>query len=182
MGTDIHIIGIAGKARAGKDTVAELIRSLHIGVTIRPLAGPIKQACKDLLMVDEEYLQNHKEDHIEWANCSYRKLAQALGTDLVRDTLHEDFWVRRFDKSMSDLVCEVLVIPDIRFNNEAQWVKDQGGVIWEITRESAPGVAAHKSESGIDRELIDLHISNNGSIQELRTQLSNVVPKDFEGL
>lgn len=60
-----------------------------------------------------------------------------------------------------------IVIPDCRFENEAQWVKEHGGTIIEIRRSNLPPVAAHASEAGVPSELIDCTFYNDWVIPAL---------------
>jgi hypothetical protein len=61
----------------------------------------------------------------------------------------------------------IVCITDVRYENEARRVKDLGGEIWEIVR---PGLESdgHASEAGLPRELIDVTIPNDGTLQQLR--------------
>jgi len=68
-----------------------------------------------------------------------------------------------------------MVIPDIRFDNEAEGVKEAGGVVWNIRRLGASGLPGdlgqHESEVGIRSGLIDATIDNDGSIEELHARV-----------
>jgi hypothetical protein len=68
----------------------------------------------------------------------------------------------------------VFVISDVRFDNEARWVKNHGGVIWHIHRPAAQAVAAHQSENGINPELVDLKILNKYNLSELEGQVTQL--------
>ena len=63
-----------------------------------------------------------------------------------------------------------VVVPDVRYDNEAAAIKKAGGTIWCLYRDSAGltgAAAAHSSERGVGKELIDQHINNNGGKDEL---------------
>jgi hypothetical protein len=62
----------------------------------------------------------------------------------------------------------VVVIADVRFPNEAEWIRAQGGEVWRIVREPATQAAAHASEQGIPPELIDRTIDNTGTPEQTR--------------
>lgn len=60
-----------------------------------------------------------------------------------------------------------LCVTDVRYPNEAQRIIDLGGEIWEIVK---PGLESdgHGSEIPLPRELVDVVITNDKSIPQLR--------------
>jgi hypothetical protein len=108
-----------------------------------------------------------KERIIPEIGHSPRTLAQTLGTEWGRELIHPDLWVILAHAEYRNY--GALIIPDIRFENEARWIKREGGTILSIER---PGLrkietSDHVSESGIPEEYIDARVYNGGSIEEL---------------
>jgi hypothetical protein len=66
----------------------------------------------------------------------------------------------------------IIIIKDIRFENEAAYIRDMGGKIWHIVRDNAESVNQHSSELGIEIQPSDIVISNNGTIEEYKTALT----------
>jgi len=64
-----------------------------------------------------------------------------------------------------------MVVSDVRFDNEADWVRSIGGLVIHIIRGSAPDVAAHSSEQGVTMRPGDGTIVNDGTLQDLYTQI-----------
>ena len=111
-----------------------------------------------------------------------RELLQRLGTDAMRVGLHTNTWVNAL---MSEYVMnkehfndiangrEVgdgypkWIITDTRFPNEAQAIKDKGGILIRVNRKGVNPINNHPSEVGIDNWDFDHIIDNNGSINEL---------------
>jgi hypothetical protein len=62
---------------------------------------------------------------------------------------------------------EVIIIKDIRFENEADFLRRHNGVIWHIVRDKAEKVNAHASEQGIQMAAHDVVIPNNGTLADL---------------
>ena len=62
---------------------------------------------------------------------------------------------------------EIIIIKDIRFENEAEFLRRHNGKIWHIVRNSAEKVHAHASELGIAVTAEDILIHNNGTLEEL---------------
>lgn len=65
----------------------------------------------------------------------------------------------------------VIVITDIRFENEAAFLRSHNGVIWHIVRPGVQLVNAHSSEAGIDRRPEDALIMNDGSLDQLEQRV-----------
>lgn len=65
----------------------------------------------------------------------------------------------------------VLVIKDIRFENEADYLRSHNGIIWHISRTSAAKVNSHSSEAGISVNPLDILIENNDTLESLRLKV-----------
>jgi hypothetical protein len=171
----MKIIGLTGPAGSGKDTVRQMLEQNH-HCTGLAFADPMRAMLApllDLCGVGNEWMTQRelKELPIPGLGQSYRVLAQRLGTEWGR-SIDPDFWVKVAAASMAEVMNikdpdTVFVISDVRFDNEAQWVKDHGGVIWHIHRPAAQAVAAHQSENGIRPELVDANILNNNTLSDL---------------
>lgn len=62
---------------------------------------------------------------------------------------------------------DVIIIKDIRFENEADFLRDQNGIIWHIVRNDAQKVNSHSSELGIKIRGNDVVIYNNETLEQL---------------
>ena len=62
---------------------------------------------------------------------------------------------------------DIVIIKDVRFENEAAFLRSHNGVIWHIKRDNALKVISHSSEKGIEVKSGDLVIENNGSLEDL---------------
>lgn len=67
----------------------------------------------------------------------------------------------------------IIIIKDIRFENEADYIRKIGGTIWHIVRENAEPVNQHSSELGIAVQDSDTIIQNNGTLEEYRDKLDS---------
>jgi len=68
---------------------------------------------------------------------------------------------------------EIVIIKDIRFENEAEYIRDRGGDIWHIVRDNTEKVKNHSSEAGIKFITGDILIENNGTIEEYTNAVSS---------
>lgn len=62
---------------------------------------------------------------------------------------------------------DVIIIKDIRFENEADFLRRHNGTLWHIVRNDAQKVNAHASELGIAIGEKDVVIYNNGTLAQL---------------
>lgn len=95
-----------------------------------------------------------------------RELLQRMGTEVGRDLFGENVWVNRV---AAQIVSEQnYVITDVRFPNEAAWLKEVGGRLIRIIRPGVEAVNTHVSDAGIDQLIPDEWIDNNGTLDQLQ--------------
>jgi hypothetical protein len=91
---------------------------------------------------------------------SVRDLLQKLGTEALRNGLHENTWVNAL---MADYTIKTnWVITDTRFPNEAEAIKQRDGIILTITNPDVSPVNRHVSETALDNYPFDYVIVNDG--------------------
>lgn len=184
----MKLIGLCGKARSGKDTIADRLMS-HFGMATYAFADPLRRAAHEMFGVPlESFLgsnPNREEPHPFWG-ISPREMLQKLGSEGGRDVFGQDLWVRRAQQYWDNLQASDtldrlklrpsfwsgLVVTDIRYDNEAQWVLGQGGVVVEVKRPDAITVASHRSEQGIDDLLVTSTINNDGDLALLYRKIN----------
>lgn len=169
------LIGLTGRAQAGKDSVADYLEQAH-GVYRTAFADAIKNALYAALGEDMD--EGDKEAPIAWIGKSRRELMQTLGTEWGRQLIGEDIWIRALERNFTqweDAIAHCagyLMITDVRFENEARWVRAHGGTIWLIRRPAAPLARAHSSEAGIPEELVSRVIDNDGTLPALHAKVN----------
>lgn len=106
---------------------------------------------------------------------TYRSLLQKIGTEAMRDCIHENIWVNALSSDLKE--DKNYVISDMRFPNELQAIKDRGGITIRITR---PGTAVgtHPSETALDNSTFDYEILNDGSISDLIEKVKIILQKE----
>lgn len=181
MSTPVSFLGIHGRAGVGKDSAASLLRSA-LGYEVLAFADPLKAMLNEGFgWTYEQWLDRDWKERVQPdIETSPRRAAQTLGTDWARRMIHPDIWVRLADRrvkrlkalsSFDELGPPPICFTDVRFDNEAKWVREMGGRVLMIHRQASPTVAAHSSEAGIDPRLITDHVSNNGTLAELSDKL-----------
>ena len=165
-----RIIGLTGPAGSGKDLVASMLPAHRIA-----FADPIYKGLAAMLGVPECVLRDRerKENPLPVGK-SPRQLLQTLGTDWGRNLVSESIWLEvafwRWEKAAANGF-PVIVVPDVRFANEARLIHDQGGEVWLIHRPDVAPVAAHPSEAGLPLAMIDRLVSNSGTVDDLRARV-----------
>lgn len=158
-----RIIAIAGRAGSGKDTAANFInRQNNIYCKYR-FADPIKRTIKTLFDFTEEQIEDRhlkEQTDLRWG-FSPREAMQRFGTEFGRD-LKDDIWLTFASRAVEKN--NYLVISDCRFENEADWVRQNDGVIIQIIttpKASIADVPFHRSEGGIKHHEDTIYILND---------------------
>lgn len=168
------VIGITGPARAGKDTTANFIVAA-VGGYVYSMAMPMKAMLKCIgVNFDDPYWEDHKEQPIAALGVSPRLLLQTLGTEWGRQRVNPDLWVLLAKQRLLQYG-RGMVVPDIRFENEAAWVRNVGGLIIHLTRKNATPVRPHSSEAGVERAPEDKLLSNDGSLEDLQHHVRDML-------
>lgn len=167
------IIGLAGCAGVGKDTVAGILATKY-SYKCYAFAKPLKAALAAVGLKEPESRED-KEALIPGRTFSYRKAAQTLGTEWARN-LEQGFWLELAKSNTKDF--QYVVITDVRFEDEAEWVRSSGGVIWRVQgRASTVSAleAAHASEAGLAPNSADKVLDNSGNFGYLYEQIDELV-------
>lgn len=189
------IIGVTGKARAGKDTVANYLVDTY-GFKRIGFADAVKEMALilnpiidtgiidyDDCEVEEIRLADHVKDY-GWENAKdtipeVRAFLQRLGTDAVRNIVGPNAWVDIVSRRIrEDGATMDWVIPDVRFLNEAKEVKYIGGYVVRVNRHITPSKApasAHLSETEMDQIEPDSTIWNTDTIESLHDEIDSVM-------
>jgi dephospho-CoA kinase len=162
------IIGLSGYARSGKDTVADILVKEYAFERIS-FADPIRKILYELSpTVDGERLSDMVDQYgwdIAKSKEEIREFLQVLGYS-ARMNIHEDVWIMAaFSKMRAD---RNYVIADVRFLNEANYIKKHGGEIWRVERPGVTAVNQHVSEWEMDNYPCDHGILNDGNLEQLR--------------
>lgn len=181
-----RIIGIVGRARVGKDVVATSFA--RYGYKRIALADAVKDSalainpiifCSD----DRNIRLSDVVDALGWDRAKeineVRRLLQTIGTEFVRDILGEDIWIQALEKRAAGI--DKVVVPDIRFPNEAAWVKRAGGVLIKVIK---PDIVRmdHASERFVDMIDGEFIIENVGTIDDIDDMIDHIVIELLKGV
>ncbi len=175
----MKLIGITGKARSGKDSLATFAWTQY-GFTRIAFADPVKLSAqaKFGLTAAQTWDDELKEVVIPHWGMTPRQMFQMEGTEAGRNVFGGDIWIKRFMLSYNLLkYTDDIVVPDVRFDNEYSSLKSLGGIIIEVRRGQAGlsgSAGAHVSESGLSLPA-DYVIENEGTLEELHEKFEAIV-------
>lgn len=185
------LVGVTGRAQHGKDTIAMRLVDAW-GFTRKGLADPLKELALTLNPVipwDSASWDTLevivKESGWERAKTypEVRRILQVLGTEGCRGTFGENCWVDALENWWVDSGVQHLVVPDIRFHNEAAWVHRMGGILIGVHRPGYySGVSLeHPSEKDIPFLDTDVNLSNAGDVFDLWQRVDALAADIMEG-
>jgi len=105
-----------------------------------------------------------------------REVLQFVGTDLFRNQMDPDIWVKSiFHKKYP--ANDIVIVADCRFPNEAEFARENGLLI-KIERDTGQRSDLHISELALDNyEHFNEVVDNNGDFSELKEKLMLVLKK-----
>ena len=175
------LIGLTGRAGAGKSTVAQYLVEQH-GFDELTFAQPLKEGLAIMLRELGVSLEDFEDParklrDIPEVGVTPRHLITTLGTEWGRDMVSEGVWVRVLAKRLANLwYSPAVVISDVRFTNEAQWIRELGGQIWLVARPAASRAAPeHASEAGIDLSLVTCSIMNDDDVPAIHARVDHLI-------
>jgi len=180
----MKLIGITGRLNAGKDSAAQAF--IDAGYRRQSFADPLKDVVAYL--ADEDVSLYHDREAKEMPSpllgMPRRKALQLMGTEGVRNIFGPDFWARRLLHTWEREGRPHTVVADVRFDNEAQAIRANGGIVVEVIRPdndtSSFGIQGHASEAGVSWHLIDRIVVNGGTPEELHERCRELL-KDLRG-
>ena len=142
------IIGTIGFIGSGKGTVADILVEKK-GFTKLAFADAVKDATaaifgwpRALLEGDTEESRKFRETPDEWWSektgkfITPRYMLQLMGTEAGRDVFHPDLWILALEKKLG--MYQNVVISDVRFPNEIDFIQRMGGFVVRVKRGDDP--------------------------------------------
>lgn len=195
------ILGVCGLIGSGKGTVADILVDYHNFQKIS-FADKLKDGVAAVFGWDRVLLEGDTDRSRLWREkvdeywtretgreITPRLVLQEFGTDCMRNGFYDAIWVSLVKKHMIEHPHVNYVIPDVRFPNEMQMVKELGGAIWQVRRgelpqwfidwrdNSVPPENVHKSEyMWVDCDSnFDAIIENNTDLASLEHKVKDQV-------
>ena len=173
---------------------------------IKKFAGKLKEVASMLtgvrmeLFEDQEFKKLNMDSEWDYQHYSeekgsnsihpmtYRDFLQKLGTDAMRDGLHENVWVNALmvhynPPKLDQYAPSKWIITDMRFPNELNAVKSKNGITINITKSVKPirdinKQVIHVSETALRDYIFDYYIVNDGTIEELIKKVRQILKEE----
>lgn len=185
------LIGVCGRKRSGKDTFGNYVSRAYENFETYAFADPLKRVCMVLFDFSHEQMYDGKakETNDSRWGCTPRHVMQIVGTEICRNVLptfipqmnniEGTFWIRHFltwyrKKQNSDNVVNV-VVTDVRFLDEAQAIRNQGGIIVKIESDrEGVNLDTHASEVELSNIVADYVLTNNGTKDQFYESINDL--------
>lgn len=182
------IVGLTGYKGSGKDTAADYLVEVH-GFRKVAYADPLKDSVSALFDIDRTDIEEWKNDpdiHVTITRTpsfkniilerrfSFREFLQRYGTEAHREIFGEDFWIKQF-RALASSDDKRLVIPDVRFRNEAQLIRESGGHLWRLIRKPPTGDQHISEDLSELLPFVTSTIANTGELIHLYDVLDAMV-------
>lgn len=135
----------------------------------------------------EEFVEQGVYKKVEH-KMTVRELLQKMGTEGLRNGLHTNVWINALmadytpvthsDRDFGGFIYPNWIITDTRFPNEAQAIKDKGGIIIRVDRPGVSAVNAHPSETSLDDWNFDHKIMNGSDLVSLMFTVHSILKKE----
>lgn len=204
------IVGLIGFINSGKGTVAtQLVQEYNFRQD--SFAASLKDACSMVFDWPRHMLEGDTKISREWREqvdpwwaeklgrpeFSPRLALQLIGTEALRNSFNPDIWFLTVENRIRKNPNQHVVISDVRFPNEIDFIRKQGGKLVKINRGALPVwyetammankgnsiaknimtetySAAHFSEWAWVGSKIDFELNNDGTLEELQSQVKEV--------
>lgn len=142
------IVGLIGRAGSGKTTAAKVITG-ELNFEKHAFADPLKKMLINAGMCTYDECYVEKTEQSRW-------LMQKVGTEIFRNQVDDNWWILQAKGMVSEALTRIpnVVLDDVRFPNEADAIKDMGGILIKIEREGHlqdKTDHTHASETQIDK-------------------------------
>ncbi len=181
------IIGIAGRAQHGKDTIGKVLvehydyRRVAFADKVRELAMYIDPAITHGVTISPlgNIVRARGWDYAKTIP-QVRKFLQNLGEG-ARQVLSSGTWIFALFSHIDGLP-DNFVITDVRYQNEVAAIRNRGGKVWRVTR---PGFdngvdPEHPSEANVALLDVDVDICNDGTVEELAAKVMRLMGGDHD--
>ncbi len=176
------IIGVVGYIGSGKGTVGDILVRDH-GYRRFAFADALKDAVatiflwpRGLLEGDSNASRTFRETVDPWWSHKFgyevtpRLILQKMGTEACRHGIADNIWIAALEKRIHGY--ENVVITDVRFPNEIDFIRSAGGVIVRVRRGEDPTeeqlAKMHISETAWKGQAVDYTLINDSTMENLK--------------
>jgi rhodanese-related sulfurtransferase len=183
------IIGLVGFIGAGKGTVGDILVRNH-GYHRFAFADALKDAVSTIFLWPRGLLEGdsnasrafRERVDVWWSHklgyeVTPRLILQKFGTEACREGIADNIWIAALEKRIQGY--DDVVISDVRFPNEIDFIRSAGGTIVRVCRGEDPTPEElskmHISETAWNNVISDIKIFNNGTVDDLKKEVKTVL-------
>ncbi len=176
------IIGVVGYIGSGKGTVGDILVRDH-GYRRFAFADALKDAVATIFLWPRGLLEGDSNasrafrERVDpwWSNklgyeVTPRLILQKMGTEACRHGIADNIWIAALEKRIHGY--ENVVITDVRFPNEIDFIRSAGGVIVRVRRGEDPTeeqlAKMHISETAWKGQAVDYTLINDSTMENLK--------------
>tara|TARA_S200002703_G_C3758194_1_gene233344 strand:+ start:435 stop:956 length:522 start_codon:yes stop_codon:yes gene_type:complete len=150
------IIALTGPKGVGKSSIAKKIESQDWqDRCILSFAEPLRRMASHLMPMQNMTDPELKEAPIDWlGGKTPRQILQSLGTDWGRNMVSPTIWIDTMRRIITEQAFDTIIIDDCRFENEADMVREMGGIVVGLEREGIAYTGEHASEMPVKADMI----------------------------
>jgi hypothetical protein len=196
------LIGLTGLPASGKDTVARILVRNYAYATAAFADALRDEVCVGWNRLDDLWLTDrvikerpthdlaiHKCPDADFMRAmlranqdmraprSPRQILQLWGTE-YRRTQRPSYWIERLTDRVDELVRKGnkrVVISDVRFPNEADFVRSRRGELWKLHRVYTLAASEHVSDTALQGAIPDVIVHNHGSLEQLEIEINRII-------
>jgi len=176
----MKLIGLSGKKQSGKDSIYRIAAdSLRSRVGRVGFADAVKHEVSEVTGFRRDFIEKHKSE--------FRTLLQVWGTEFRRHFFGNDYWIEKMETVIENSKehYDYMFITDVRFSNEAEFIKSHNGLLVKVERrldtyqniqDAIASVDSHASENDMnDYSNYDYVLNNNGTEKELQDSVKSML-------
>jgi len=175
---------VSGKARHGKDTICSYIKE-----------ACEKKGLKVINLAFGNYIKEYVRHITGWDGSeetkeSVRSILQQVGTEIVRDKIDEDFFVKRLcdDIKVYSYFFDVVTVSDARLENEIEIPKKLYDNVISIKVERTNYETKlslteqkHRTETGLDNyDDYNYYVENDSTLENLKHKIYNIIEGELK--
>lgn len=167
---------ISGKARTGKDTVASIIKK-----------NCVEKNLRHINLQFSFYIKQYAMKITDWDGTEEtkpREFLQMLGTEIIRNQIDSDLFIRRVDEDVKvySKFFDIITISDVRLINEIEYFRKNYDSMISIhmirDEEKTNEHSNHQTEEELNSyNKFDYVIDNNGSLEELENKVDDILKR-----
>lgn len=192
----MYKIAILGKANTGKNTLAKMLvrqlrlhKNAYLSASYIAFADPMKEMIRYMFPeIPRKYLYGSSSFRNEIIPGAFTKNNSPL---IIRQLLIDlgtrgreydpNIWVKNFDQRFLQLYKKIVIVTDVRFRNEFDYLRDKGFYMIRLYRNTGQPEIQHISETGqnaiADEEFAHVLFNNHG-LKDLKFEVSRcIVPQ-----